>query len=73
MKQLKTKNPKEYLKILNNGPRQRQPDIPFEVLRYFKKNLNSSHNDDDNHILHDDNIENNEVLNSEITEGLNIF
>ena len=67
MKNMKTKNPKEYWRLLNNGPRQRQPNIPLELLHDFFKNLNSMGDRDEGPVLHDDNIQNNEVLNSEIT------
>ncbi|CAC5383795.1 unnamed protein product [Mytilus coruscus] len=46
LKELRTKNSREYWKVLNQGKRKKQPDIPIEKLFDFFKDLNASPTDD---------------------------
>lgn len=47
MKNLRTKNPKEYWKILNRGGKRNKPNIALGVLFDFFKNLNNAENTND--------------------------
>ena len=47
LKTLRSKNPKEYWKILNKGQKKKQPDISIDVLYEFFKNLNGAPDHDD--------------------------
>jgi hypothetical protein len=42
LKTLRSKNPKEYWKILNKGQKKKQPNISIDVLYEFFKNLNGA-------------------------------
>jgi hypothetical protein len=42
LKTLRSKNPKEYWKILNMGQKKKQPNISNDVLYDFSKNLNGA-------------------------------
>jgi hypothetical protein len=44
---LRSKNPKEYWKILNKGQKKKQPNISIDVLYEFFKNLNGAPDHDD--------------------------
>jgi hypothetical protein len=47
LKTLRSKNPKEYWKILNKGQKKKQPNISNDVLYDFSKNLNGAPDHDD--------------------------
>jgi hypothetical protein len=44
---MRTKNPKEFWKILNKGKRKEQPDIPVDTIFEFYKELNQKPNQKD--------------------------
>lgn len=76
MKNMKTKNPKEYWKLLNgeHKQKQKQPNIPIQILYDFFKELNETTSNDENGNTqqneHDDtNVqkESNEIINDVIT------
>ena len=68
MKNLRSKNPKEFWNILNRGNSKRQPDIPFDILYNFYKDLNSADSNINETVIHD--IEP-EILNS-INHDINV-
>jgi hypothetical protein len=47
LKTMRTKNPKEFWKILNKGKRKKQPDIPVDTFFEFYKELNQKPNQKD--------------------------
>ena len=69
MKTMKTTNPKEYWKLLNNEPKVKPPSIPIDVLHEFFKSLNcdNSRLRHPDQLINEGNDEINEMINSEIT------
>lgn len=66
---LKSKNPKEYWKILNSGRKQHNPDIPINIFLDYFKTLNLGNpTEEEINIENKNDIERlNIVLNSSIT------
>ena len=66
MKNIRTKDPKEFWKILNQGKRKTQPNISLQKLFEFFKNLNTAPSDDIGVDLPNLNVEELNQLNYEL-------
>ena len=71
LRNLKSKNPKDYWKFINSLSKKKDNDkIDIEILHEFFKNLNEqSHEADDDVHINIDKTDDDEILNSYITEG----
>jgi hypothetical protein len=66
LKNMRTKDPKEFWKILNQGKRKTQPNISLQKLFEFFKNLNTAPSDDIGADLPNLNVEELNQLNYEL-------
>ena len=70
LKNISTKHPKEFWKILNQGKRKTRPNISLQKLFEFFKNLNTAPSDDIGADLPNLNVEESNQLNYELNKHI---
>jgi hypothetical protein len=68
LKTMRTKNPKEFWKILNKGKRKEQPNIPVDTFFEFYKELNQKPNQKDTPNLPEPEVQETKQINEEINK-----
>ena len=68
LKTMRTKNPKEFWKILNKSKRKEQPDIPVDTFFEFYKELNQKPNQKDTPNLPEPEVQETNQINEEINK-----
>jgi hypothetical protein len=68
LKTMRTKNPKEFWKILNKSKRKEQPDIPVDTFFEFYKELNQKPNQKDTPDLPEPEVQETNQINEEINK-----
>ena len=68
LKTMRTKNPKEFWKILNKGKRKEQPDIPVDTFFEFYKELNQKPDQKDTPNLPEPEIQETNQINEEVNK-----